>query len=425
MFRSASSGLRRFTNRCAAASLSFAALVLVASSVASAQDDAERTGAQIYQSMCAECHGVNGEGVADQYSEPLAGTRSLQDLREIIHDTMPEEDPDLCTGEQAESVARYIFETFYSEEARARYQPARIELAHLTVRQFQNTVADLVGSFVGSARIDQERGLKAQYYNDRNFRRDKRVKERIDAQVSFDFGEGPPDAGEIDKDTFAIQWQGSLLADETGDYEILLRTENGIRLYINDTKTPLIDGWVRSGDMTDHRATIRLLGGRAYPLRLDFLKFKDKSASVSLEWQPPHRVREIVPERNLTPSWNPPTLVVETELPADDSSIGYERGTFVSKSWDQATTYAAVEVANKVAAQLNELAKVKDDAGDRAEKVRAFCGQLTERIWPAVVARTEVLLCRPFLRCRRPIGRSGEKVGHSDAEVTSLPVCGN
>jgi hypothetical protein len=75
----------------------------------------------------------------------------------------------------------------------------------------------------------------------------------------------------------------------------------------------------------------------------------------------------------------PQTLVVTTSFPADDSSVGYPRGTAVSKAWDQATTYAALDVANEVVEQLDRLCGVKADATNRADRVRAFCEQFAER----------------------------------------------
>ena len=47
--------------------------------------------------------------------------------------------------EDADKVATYIHGAFYSPEARARSKPATIDFARLTVRQYRNTVADLVG----------------------------------------------------------------------------------------------------------------------------------------------------------------------------------------------------------------------------------------------------------------------------------------
>ena len=88
-----------------------------------------------------------------------------------------------------------------------------------------------------------------------------------------------------------------MLPPETGEYEIIVRTEHSTRLWLNDPKKPLIDAWVKSGNDTEHRASIYLLGGRAYPLRLEFSKAKQgvddskknpnppvKPAFISLNW---------------------------------------------------------------------------------------------------------------------------------------------
>ncbi len=68
----------------------------------------------------------------------------------------------------------------------------------------------------------------------------------------------------------------------------------------------------------------------------------------------------------------PATLVVTTPFPPDDSSVGYERGTSVSKAWHEATTYAAIEVARWVVEHLDGLARVNPNAADRMERLREF-----------------------------------------------------
>lgn len=340
--------------------------------------DAAPTGQEIYQSLCAECHGAQGEGVPGQYEDPLHGDRTLEDLARVIDETMPEGEPEKCAGDQAKQVAEYLYQTFYTQEARTRLKPPRIELSRMTVRQYLNAAADLAGTFAGQGKWDDQHGLKGEYFNDRGFRRDKRVLERVDAQIDFDFGEKSPLPGKIGEEQFAIQWRGGVLADETGDYEFVLQTDNGARLWVNDEQRPLIDAWVQSGDDTQHRQTIRLLGGRAYPIRLDLSKSSGKTARVSLQWQPPHRVLETIPQRKLSPNRFPPVLVVNTEFPADDSSMGYERGISVSQAWDQATTYAAIEIANRVGENLAAWAKCPEDAPDRAERLKDFCGRFAE-----------------------------------------------
>src|SRR5205085_6438814 len=113
-----------------------------------------------------------------------------------------------------------------------RNRPPRIELSRLTVRQYQNTLADLIGSFRSSAKWDAERGLHGEYYKARRRRSNgERLIERVDAEISFDFGvESPDSSKEFDKHKFSINWEGSVLAPETGDYEFVVRTENAARL---------------------------------------------------------------------------------------------------------------------------------------------------------------------------------------------------
>lgn len=344
--------------------------------LAAAEDAA--AGRKIYRQMCAECHGPKGEGVSGKYDTALAGNWSITKLTRVIENTMPEEDPDLCVGEDAVNVARFIYDEFYSPEARAKNTPARVELVRLTNPQHLNAVADLVKSFTGPDRLTEERGLRATYYNARGFNRDKLVRRQVDAPVDFDFGTNSPDQESIAEDEFSMQWRGSVIAEETGIHEFVVRTPNGFRLWVNDTEEPLIDGWVASGDLAEHRATLRLIGGRVYPLRMDYFKSKDKTASVSLQWQPPHGALQPIPKRNLTPQDSGPTLVLTTPFPPDDASVGYERGVSVSKAWNESATFAAIEAANYVAQNVDRLAGTKHDATNRTEQVRTFARRFVE-----------------------------------------------
>jgi hypothetical protein len=69
---------------------------------------------------------------------------------------------------------------------------------------------------------------------------------------------------------------------------------------------------------------------------------------VELLWKPPHGKLETVPQAQVMPQEIATNMIVKTALPADDRSDGYERGTTISKEWDQATTTAALEVAAHV-----------------------------------------------------------------------------
>jgi hypothetical protein len=353
----------------------------------------EKSGEQIYGSMCASCHGAKGEG-SKEFSRELTGDRSTAQLAKLIEKTMPEDDPGACTGEDARKVAAYISNAFYSRTAQARNKPARLELSRLTVRQYRNALVDLVGGFRGHVVPDEKRGLTGEYYKSRRTgRKADRVIERIDPGVRFDFGVEGPAPETFDPKEFSIVWHGSVLAPETGEYEFIVRTENATKLHINDLKRPLIDAMVQSGSDTEHRESIFLVGGRSYPIRLEFSKAKQgvndskekkektpsARASIALEWKLPHRVVEPIPVHCLWPGDSPESFVPVTAFPPDDRSIGYDRGTSVSKAWDQATTDAAIEGADYVVAHLRELSGAAEGAADRPARLRDFCERFVER----------------------------------------------
>jgi hypothetical protein len=343
------------------------------------------SGKDLYQRQCAQCHGKAGEGVAKEYKEPLHGDWPMDKLARYIHRSMPEDKPKSLTPEQADAVARYIHGEFYSAEARLKKNPPRVELVRLTNRQYLNSVADLLKQFTGAdAAIGPERGLRAEYRGGvgrpRSSRGERTSVDRVDARVEFDFLAEDADPGVARTNSLNVTWRGALLAEETGEYEFILQTPNGARLWVNgDDDKPLIDAGVASGDVDEHKAVIRLLAGRAYPLRLEWFKAaKDKLASVTLRWTPPHGEPVTIPAQHLSPARVTPTFVPATAFPADDSSVGYERGVLVSKEWDAAATQAAIEVANYVTSQLDELTRSKKGDADRAAKLEALCLRFVE-----------------------------------------------
>lgn len=356
-------------------------------------------GAKVYREKCAECHGKNGEGVAGKHDEPLAGRRNVPALAKYISKTMPENNEGSCTGKDADDVAAYIYDAFYSPEAQLRNWPVREDLSRLTVEQYQNSVADLIGRFQGGfdRPMGKTHGLKGRYSGrfpvlvgpilkprgdaeraERN-KKERTSYEQTDAVIAFHWGAESPDVNRLRPDDFTTRWDGSIFAPETGTYEFIVKSENGVRLYVNNPREPLIDAWVTPGPaVREEKKSIFLLGGRAYPISLEHLKFQEKSASVELHWKPPHGRQELVPEAVLEPQGRATTMVVATQFPADDRSDGYERGTTISKEWDQATTRAAVEVMSYVITSLDGLAGSKPGASDRAAKLRDFARRFVE-----------------------------------------------
>src|SRR5262245_12262309 len=121
----------------------------------------EQTGEQIYKANCARCHGAKGEGTK-KYEQPLTGDWSVARLAKVIDRTMPEDDPDKLNAAQSKKVAEYIYDAFYSPVAQAKLNPPRIELSRLTVKQYRNAIADVIGGFRTSPTLDDKRGLRAE-----------------------------------------------------------------------------------------------------------------------------------------------------------------------------------------------------------------------------------------------------------------------
>jgi hypothetical protein len=84
----------------------------------------------------------------------------------------------------------------------------------------------------------------------------------------------------------------------------------------------------------------------------------------------------------LSPDPSSATPVIGTAFPADDSSLGYERGHSISKEWWRTITRAGTETSELVAGRIHRLAGIPADQTNRAElsrRMQDFCAQLAER----------------------------------------------
>ena len=364
-----------------------------------ASGTSSRSGEVVYRQDCARCHGPQGEGVAGKYDETLHGEQSVDALARYIHRTMPDDRKEKTPEAEARAVAEFIHGAFYSPEARAKNTPARVELVRLTQRRYRESVSDLLSGFTPVRQASKPGGLQAEYFQSNGMnKKDKSVLKRVDPTVRFDFGPGSPTEG-ITADQFSIAWSGSLLAHDSGEYQFRVTTPNGARLYVNtdlaagdsnrrddsDAKreVALVDLWVSSGGQERHgTGSVYLLGGRSYPLRLDYFKFKEKTAAIRLEWKPPQGPWTPIPASVLSPEPSTATPVIATPFPADDASLGYERGSSVSKDWWRAITRAGTETSELVAGRIRRLADIPANVTNRAElsrRMQDFCARFAER----------------------------------------------
>lgn len=334
-------------------------------------------GESMWNKSCADCHGSKAEGVEGIYDNALIGDDTIGQLAEVISATMPEGEPELCIAEDANAVAMWLHHNHYSEAARIRNRPPQITLTHLTANQLRQSLADLYAHFSGSMWQDNNQGVNGTYFDGSRWKKENLRFERVDPVINFDWKKDSPAEG-IKATDFYVYWQGGLKVVESGRYEIIMRSTVAFKMELGRSGRPFIDNHVQSGDKTEFRKSIYLLAGRVYPFDINLYQRKRKTeqppVQASLSWVPPHGTEQVIPNRNLIATSPPATFALQTKLPPDDRSYGYDRGLAVDRQWDESTTAAAIEFATVAAKELwpdYERKHKKDSNEDRA-RLRNF-----------------------------------------------------
>ena len=117
-----------------------------------------QTGEQIYQQQCLSCHGKQGEG-SKTYGHPLEGDRSVGQLAKYIAKSMPDDDPGTCEGEDAQKVAAYIHDAFYTEDRQLLEEHATF------LREMEQELKEAGKDPIGHAVPEIEPGVKEENDN--------------------------------------------------------------------------------------------------------------------------------------------------------------------------------------------------------------------------------------------------------------------
>ena len=101
--------------------------------------------------------------------------------------------------------------------------------------------------------------------------------------VNFDWGSGAPGAG-IGADNFSARWTGSVLAASSGSYRLRTRSDDGVRLWINNVQ--VINNWTDHSPTNNTSGTINLVAGQRYSVRLEYYE-RGGGAVMQMLWLPP------------------------------------------------------------------------------------------------------------------------------------------
>jgi len=137
-------------------------------------------------------------------------------------------------------------------------------------------------------------GLLGEYYDGTDF--DTYQGGYTDATIDFDPADTELGSNRTGgDDTFSVRWTGFVKADYSETYTFYTRSDDGVRLYVDDTN--LIDNWTDHGP-TEDSGTITLTAGEWYPITLEFYE-AGGGAVIQLHYSSASESKKIIPSTNL------------------------------------------------------------------------------------------------------------------------------
>lgn len=137
-------------------------------------------------------------------------------------------------------------------------------------------------------------GLRGRYYS--NIKHEDAPVERIDAVVSFDWGESAPIEG-VTPNGFSVRWEGEVEPPVSGEITFEVESDDGSRLWVGGKK--LIDHW-QAQSATVHSGKIVLEAGRRYPIKLEYYDAWSM-AIARLRWRAEGLPHDIISAKHLFP----------------------------------------------------------------------------------------------------------------------------
>jgi beta-glucosidase len=124
-------------------------------------------------------------------------------------------------------------------------------------------------------------GLKGEYFANKDLQGAPAVT-RTDELVNFNWFTNSP-VPELPMDNFSVRWSGNLVPPKSGTYMLGMRSDDGVRMYLDD-KT-IIDDWTDRGARTVTKP-VELEAGHKYKIRIEYYD-RYAAAEARLVWGPP------------------------------------------------------------------------------------------------------------------------------------------
>jgi beta-glucosidase len=161
-------------------------------------------------------------------------------------------------------------------------------------RQDPRAAVAIDSSYLRPAKGSAERGLRGQYYRSRELAGEP-VLTRVDSKLEFRWDRGAPTdepvargelpgAQALEGDGFGVVWTGVLVPPASGEYELVVTANDGVRLFVDGRK--LAEEWSETSVARAVSATVALEAGREHELRLEYFEHV-RDAELRLGWRPP------------------------------------------------------------------------------------------------------------------------------------------
>ena len=143
---------------------------------------------------------------------------------------------------------------------------------------------------------------------------------RIDSNINFSWGSGKAFNNQVGGffrqavdviDYFSARWTGSLEANDDGAYSFVVDADDGVRVYINDTR--VIDGWTPNSNTWRQSSKYYFQKGQKYNIKVEYFE-NVMEAHIRLYWEHLNSsgvtVKEIIPSSCFYPdvTTSPATL---------------------------------------------------------------------------------------------------------------------
>jgi MSHA biogenesis protein MshQ len=186
----------------------------------------------------------------------------------------------------------------------------------VTINNIQDSTGNVIGSDTTVSASFAIFGLSATYYDQNNVAGNYfsgSIVERLDPVVDFNWGSGSPATG-IGNDRFSVRWLGSVVALTTDDYQFRTRSDDGVRLWVDDVL--VIDNWTDHGATYNTTTNIPLVAGQQYSIRMEYYE-NGGGAVAQLQWQNSGFGWQTIPQAQLRGTCGLPSFTLVAEYKFD------------------------------------------------------------------------------------------------------------